>query len=71
MEAPPAVNVATCPSQIVGELTVTVNGEATVTVAIAELVQPSEVPVTVKDVVDAGLEVAVLSPVTVTPAVHA
>ena len=35
-----AVSVVDCPVQIVGELTVTVGGAFTVTVAIAELVHP-------------------------------
>jgi hypothetical protein len=69
--APPAVKVATCPVQIVGEVTVTSNEEATVTVAIAVEVQPLDVPVTVYEVVVAGVDVAVVTPVTVTPAVQA
>jgi len=71
VEAPPAVNVATCPLQIVGEFTVIVNDDATVTVATAVLVHPAaDVPVTVEVDVVAGVDVAVFTPVTITPAVQ-
>lgn len=54
-----------------GELTVIAKRGLTVTVAIAEDVQPAaEVPVTVYEVVVAGAAVAVVTPVTVTPALH-
>ena len=67
--APPAVNVVATPAQIVGELTVTTKAAETVTVATAVLVQPAaEVPVTVYEVVAPGDAVAVVTPVTVTPA---
>jgi len=53
--APAAVNVAASPGQIVGELTVVTGRGLTVTVAIAVDVHPKEVPVTVYDVVVAGV----------------
>ena len=46
--APFGIKVAVCPSQMVGELTVTIGNGLTVTVTFAEAVQPSkDVPVTV------------------------
>jgi hypothetical protein len=45
--APLAINVALVPVQIVGELTVISSDEPTVTVATAEPVHVSDVPVTV------------------------
>ena len=45
--APFGIRVAVCPSQMVGELTVTTGNGFTVTVATAVDVQPSVVPVTV------------------------
>jgi hypothetical protein len=45
--APPAVSVAVAPEQIVGEFTVTVGIAFTVTVEIAVLLHPADVPVTV------------------------
>ena len=64
--APFGIRVAVCPSQMVGELTVTTGNGFTVTVATAVDVQPSVVPVTVYDVVVSGD--AVLVPLT--PAVQ-
>ena len=52
--APFGIRVAVCPSQMVGELTVTTGNGFTVTVATAVDVQPSVVPVTVYDVVVSG-----------------
>ncbi len=47
-DAPPAVKLAVEPAQIAGEFTVTFGKAFTVTVAIAEFVQPlASVPVTV------------------------
>jgi hypothetical protein len=51
---PAAVNVALCPLQIVGELTVIVGREFTVTVATAVFEHPEVVPVTVYVVVEVG-----------------
>ena len=45
--APVAVSVAVVPAQMVGEFTVTVIEEPTVTVATAVDVHPADVPVTV------------------------
>ena len=45
--APFGIKVAVCPSQMVGEFTVTTGNGLTVTVAIAVAVQPNVVPVTV------------------------
>ena len=45
--APAAVNVAVAPAQIVSEFTVVTGSGFTVTVAMAEEVQPNDVPVTV------------------------
>jgi hypothetical protein len=53
--APAAVKVAVCVGQIVGELTVVTGRGLTVTVDIADEVHPKEVPVTVYDVVAAGV----------------
>ena len=64
--APFGIRVAVCPSQMVGEFTVTTGNGLTVTVATAVDVQPSVVPVTVYDVVVSGD--AVLVPLT--PAVQ-
>jgi hypothetical protein len=63
--APPADKLAVCPAQMVGELTVMDIAAATVTVATAEEVHPKEVPVTVYDVVAAGVTVIgfVIAPV--------
>jgi hypothetical protein len=52
--APSAVNVASSPEHIVGELTVTVNEELTVTVATAVAVIPLSIEVTVYEVVADG-----------------
>ena len=52
--APFGIRVAVCPSQMVGEFTVTTGNGLTVTVATAVDVQPSVVPVTVYDVVVSG-----------------
>lgn len=68
---PLAVNVVAIPAQIVGELTVINNTGETVTVATAVLEQPAaEVPVTVYEVVEVGVAVTVVIPVTVTPALQ-
>jgi hypothetical protein len=53
--APLAVSSALSPSQIVGELTVIIGSELTVTVATAVAEQPVEVPVTVYEVVEVGV----------------
>ena len=45
--APAAVNVAVCPAQIVGELTIIIGRGVTVTMAIAVFEQPDVVPITV------------------------
>ena len=68
--APPAVNIAVCPVQIAGELTVIARVAATVTVDTAESEHVPVVPVTVNVDVEAGLAVAVFVPVEVAPALH-
>ena len=55
---------------MVGELTVVTGNGFTVIVATAVEEHPSEVPVTVQEVVAAGLAVPVLTPVEVTPALQ-
>ena len=67
---PPAVKLAVCPGQIVGELTVIVGKGVTVTVAIAVLEQEPTVPVTVYVVLEEGEASAVFVPVEVAPALH-
>ena len=68
VEPPLAVNVALPPGQIVGEFTVIVAGGPIVTVATAVPVQPAaSVPVTVYDVVAAGVTVIGL---VVAPVLH-
>ncbi len=64
------MSTAVWPEQIDGELTVTIGGLVTVTVATAEPVQPAVLPVTVNVVVDAGEASAVLVPVEVAPALQ-
>jgi hypothetical protein len=55
VEAPEALKVAVAPKQIVGEFTVIIGKEFTVTVATAVPVQPlASFPVTVYEVVDVG-----------------
>lgn len=63
--APVAVNVAVCPAQIAGELTVTVGVAFTVTVAVFIAEQVPFDPVTVYTVVEGGetLVVDVFAPV--------
>lgn len=68
--APPAVNVAVAPAQIVGEVTVTVGNGFTVTNATAVLLQPADVPVTVYEVVTDGDADAVFTPVVEAPALQ-
>ena len=66
--APAAVKVAEAPSQIVGELTVVTGIGLTVTITVAELVQPAaEVPVTVYVVVAAGFAVTEVPVVALKP----
>jgi hypothetical protein len=68
--APAAVNVAVAPAQILGEVTVVIGDGSTVTVATAVPVHVPEVPVTVYEVVVAGVTSAVVIPVDVAPAVQ-
>ena len=68
--APPAVSVGVAPAQIVGEFIVTVGIALTVTVAIAVLLHPADVPVTVYEVVEVGEADAVFTPVDEAPALH-
>ena len=61
MLAPLAVIVAVCPIQIVEDVTVTAGKGVTDTFAIAELVQPNAVPITVYVVFIVGASVNVLN----------
>jgi hypothetical protein len=70
VDAPVAVKFAVCPAQIVGEFTVTTGTGLTEIVAMAVLLQPAVVPVTVYVVVIIGEAVAVFTPVDVAPALH-